>query len=103
MSAIHGTESSIARLQTILKRNPGTIYSTNPMDAAFGVPFVIHETEEQAAKAAWRQAVDTPCKVVLVDQYKYMVIDGFAMREMLEPPRMPFVFSRPGPIFKVRP
>lgn len=104
MKAIHGTESSIARVQAALRKQPARIDSMTPMDTVYGIPFVIHETDTQALEAAWKQAVEQRCKVALVEHDKYYEIDGEVMGRMLDEPKtMQYAFSRPGPIsFSIR-
>lgn len=97
MKAIHGTESSIARVQAVLRKQPARIDS--PMDTAYGIPFVTHETDMQAKEAAWKQAVEQRCKVMLVEHDKYYEIDGEVMGQMLDQQKtMPYVFGNHEPI-----
>ena len=103
MKAIHGTESSISKFKDILKRH-AVIDSVKPVDSIYGIPFVIHETEELAVKLAWQQAADQQCVVALVYQEKYIIIDGAIASAFLNTPKLePMVFSSPhDPIFKVQ-
>lgn len=99
MKAIHGTESSIARVQAALRKQPASIDSMTPMDTAYGIPFVTHETDMQAKEAAWKQAVEQRCKVAVVEHDKYYVIDGEVMAQMLDQQKiMPYVFGNHEPI-----
>ncbi len=77
-----------------------------PMDTVYGVPFVLHESEDKAREAAWKQAVESRCKVMLVEHDQYFEIDGEAMGRMLESQgavnsmfklAVPIQFSEPSP------
>ena len=84
MKAIHGTDSSIARLQAAIRKNPARVDSMTPINTVYGIPFVTHETDIQAKEAAWKQAVTERCKVMLVEHDKFYEINGEAMALMLD-------------------
>ena len=109
IKAIHGTESSIARVQAALRKQPARSDHMTPMDSVYGIPFVTHETEDQAKEAAWKQAITERCKVMLVEHDNFFQIDGEVMAQMLDFQKtMPYSlgFFDPNPnqsLIKVQP
>ena len=98
---IHGTEASIARITAAVKKqSPRSDYML-PIDTIYGVPVFTHESEERASAAAWKQAVDGRCLVMIVEHDKYIEIDGAAMAGMLDSQKiMPYVFGGHTPAWR---